>query len=119
MSTPEGTQARWQIGSALRALQTTVSGPQRPLRDLEVARHARDDVLAALDLLADAARREGATFGQIGRALGISRQAARQAALIRGRHQLVRDEDRQWRMPLTQRTRSTRRPPGHAGRRTA
>ncbi len=82
MSTTEGTLASWRITSTVRALQRTLTGPQRPLRHLEDARHARDAILEAIDLLAKAARREGATYAEIGRALGISRQAARQATLM-------------------------------------
>ena len=98
MSTSDGTHARWRITSTVRALQVTLTGPQRPLRDLEDARHARDAILDAIDLLAAAARREGATYAEIGRALGISRQAARQAAVAVELDRQRRDEDKTWRM---------------------
>ena len=45
-----------------------------------------------------AARDEGRTWGQIGDALQISRQAARQAQQRRDRDELQRQEDRRWRM---------------------
>jgi hypothetical protein len=99
VSTPEGTFARWRITSTVRALQATLTGPQQPLRHLEDARHARDAILAAIDLLAIAARRDGATYAEIGRALGISRQAARQAALAVQLDHRRRAEDHTWRMP--------------------
>ena len=108
MSTSEGTHARWRITSTVRALQRTLTGPQRPLRHLEDARHARDAILDAIDLLAIAARREGATYAQIGRALGITRQAARQAALAVELDQRRRAEDHIWRMPPRHRDRRPR-----------
>ena len=99
VSTSEGTFARWRITSTVQALQTTLTGPQRPLQQLEDTRHARDAILDAIDLLALAARREGATYAEIGRALGISRQAARQAAVAVELDRQRRDEDQTWRMP--------------------
>jgi hypothetical protein len=108
MSTTEGTFARWRITSTVRALQATLTGPQRPLAHLEDARHARDAILDAIDLLAIAARRDGATYAQIGRALGISRQAARQAAVAVELDRTRRAEDHTWRMPPRQRDRRPR-----------
>lgn len=108
VSTTEGTHARWRITSTVRALQRTLNGPQRPLQHLEDARHARDAILEAIDLLAAAARREGATYAEVGRALGISRQAARQAVAAVERDRARRDEDKTWRMPLQPRARRAR-----------
>ena len=108
MSTSEGTFARWRITSTVRALQVTLTGPQRPLQHLEDARHARDAILDAIDLLAIAARREGATYAQIGRALGITRQAARQAAVAVELDRSRRAEDHTWRMPPRVRDRRPR-----------
>lgn len=96
MSTTEGTHARWRITSTVRSLERTLTGPQRPLEHLETARHARDSILDAIDLLAAAARREGATYADIGRALGITRQAARQAVAAVERDRRRRDEDKTW-----------------------
>lgn len=108
VSTNEGTHARWRITSTVRALEQTLKGPQRPLEHLETTRHAREAILDAIDLLSAAARREGATYAEIGRALGISRQAARQAvaAVERGRQR--RDADKAWKMPLQPRVRRAR-----------
>jgi hypothetical protein len=78
------------------------------LRHLEDARHARDAILDAIDLLATAARRDGATYAQIGRALGISRQAARQALVAVELDRSKRAEDHTWRMPPRQRDRRPR-----------
>lgn len=108
MSTPEGTHARWRITSTVRALQGTLTGPQRPLQHLADARHARDAILDAIDLLAAAARNQGATYAEIGRALGISRQAARQAALAVELHRRRREEDKTWRMITPPRDRRPR-----------
>jgi len=64
--------------------------------------------LDAIDLLAAAARNEGATYAEIGRALGISRQAARQAALAVELHRRRREEDKTWRMITPPRDRRPR-----------
>lgn len=111
VSTPEATHARWRITSTVRSLQRVLGGPQRPLQHLEDARHARDAIVDAIDLLAAAAHREGASYAAIGRALGISRQAARQAALAVELDQARREEDHRWRMTPAERERRHRANP--------
>jgi hypothetical protein len=74
------------------------TGPQRPLEHLRAARHAQERIHDAIGFLVLAARDEGRTWGQIGDALQISRQAARQAQLRRDRQEQQRQEDRQWHM---------------------
>lgn len=105
MSTTAGTHARWWIARTMTTLATTRTGPQRPTEHLERLRHARDTLDTATNLMIDAARAEGATWAEIGRALGITRQAARQAALRRHQLDQARTEASQWHLPLP-----TRRP---------
>jgi hypothetical protein len=50
--------------------------------------------------MTDAARREGATWAQIGDALGITRQAVRKAAIRRRDLEAARTEAKHWRLPL-------------------
>lgn len=71
-------------------------------------RHAQDALADARDLLTVAARRDGATWAQIGHALGVSRQAVHQADQRRLRHDLERQEAQMWRMPLPKRRRRFR-----------
>ncbi|MGA8247371.1 MAG: hypothetical protein WB797_10730 [Nocardioides sp.] len=99
MSTESGTHARWLLGRAVDDLEQTRCGPQRPLDHLQAARHAQERIHDAIGLLVLAARDEGRSWGQIGTALQITRQAARQAQLRRDRADQQRQEDRQWRMP--------------------
>lgn len=106
MSTEDGSAARFRITQAVAGLELTLRGPQRPLRHLEDVRHAQLDLADAIDLLSAAARRDGASWADIGRALGVSRQAARQAAIARGEHQAKVEEDKVWNMPLTRRRRN-------------
>ncbi len=98
VSTESGTHARWLLGRAVADLEQTRTGPQRPLEHLKTARHAQERIHEAIGLLVLAARDEGRTWGQIGTALQISRQAARQAQLRRERVDQQRQEDRQWHM---------------------
>jgi hypothetical protein len=99
VSTESGSHARWLLGRAVEDLEQTRTGPQRPLEHLKAARHAQERIHDAIGFLVLAARDEGRTWGQIGDALQISRQAARQAQQRRDRQQLRRQEDRRWRMP--------------------
>jgi hypothetical protein len=98
VSTESGTHARWLLGRAVEDLEQTRCGPQRPLEHLRTARHAQERIHDAIGLLVLAARDEGSSWGQIGEALQISRQAARQAQLRREVEDRKREEDRQWRM---------------------
>lgn len=100
VSTEEGTAARYQIGRAVEALNLTRKGPQRPLEHLRSLRHAQDALSRATSSMVSAARREGASWADIGRALEITRQAARQAQLRREAHELQRAEAKRWRLPL-------------------
>ena len=98
VSTESGSHARWLLGRAVEDLEQTRTGPQRPLEHLKTARHAQERIHDAIGFLVLAARDEGRTWGQIGDALQISRQAARQAQQRRDRDELQRQEDRRWRM---------------------
>lgn len=89
-------------------LTSTLRGPQRPLDALREVRHAQDALADVRDLLTLAARRDGATWAQIGQALGISRQAVHQADQRRRRHELERHEASVWRMPMPRRRRRFR-----------
>lgn len=108
MSSESGTQGRWLLSRAAEDLERTRRGPQRPLEHLEAARHAQERIHDAIGFLVLAARDEGRSWSQIGNALQISRQAARQADLRRQRHDEQRQEDRQWRMPTRREPRRLR-----------
>ncbi|MFT4289325.1 hypothetical protein [Nocardioides sp.] len=83
MSTEAGSHARWLLGRAVEAIERTRKGPQEPLAHLLDLRHARDHLHDSIGYMVVAAVREGASYAQVGRALRISRQAARQAHLRR------------------------------------
>ncbi|MBV6726577.1 hypothetical protein [Nocardioides daeguensis] len=100
MSTEEGTQARWEVRRAVADLEHVRRGPQRPLDHLRALRHAQEALNRGTSLMVDAARREGASWAQIGDALGISRQAVRQAAIRRGVLERERADAKQWHLPL-------------------
>jgi hypothetical protein len=110
VSTEEASHARWRVRRVLDGLTPTLRGPQRPLDALEAVRHAQHALADARDLLTVAARREGATWTQIGNALGISRQAAHQAHRRDQAHNERRAEDFAWRMPARPRRRRFRWP---------
>jgi hypothetical protein len=106
VSTEAGTTARWWVSRTVTVLHPLTRGPQRPVEHLEALRHARTNLDAATTFMVDAARAEGATWAEIGRALDISRQAARQAALRRHELDTARTEAKTWHVPLpTQRRR--------------
>lgn len=107
MSSEECSEARWRIGRTLDDLARTQRGPQRPLDALRAVRHAQHDLADARDLLTAAARRDGATWTQIGTALGISRQAVHQAHQRSQEHrERRRIEARVWKMtPVPRRRR--------------
>jgi len=75
---------------------------------LREVRHAQDALADVRDLLTCAARRDGATWVQIGHALGVSRQAVHQADQRRRQHELERQEASVWRMPMPKRRRRFR-----------
>lgn len=108
VSTESGTHARWLLARAVDDLAQTRGGPQRSLDHLTAARHAQERIHDAIGFLVLAARDEGRSWGQIGTALQISRQAARQAQQRRDRDAQQRQEDRQWRMPSTVKPRRLR-----------
>jgi hypothetical protein len=108
VSTESGSQGRWLLARAVEDLEQTRNGPQRPLEHLRAARHAQERIHDAIGFLVLAARDEGRSWAQIGDALQISRQAARQAQQRRDRDKQQRAEDRQWRLPTQQRARRLR-----------
>ena len=100
MSTEAGTTARWWTRRTIDVLTSIGRGPQRPLPHLEALRHAREALDAATSFMVDAARADGASWADIGRALGITRQAARQAAIRRQQLDTERADAKTWHMPL-------------------
>jgi len=110
VSTEEATHARYRVRRAIEDLGRTQRGPQRPLEALEAVRHAQHALADARDLLTAAARSEGATWAQIGTALGITRQAVQQAHRRDQEHAEQRAEDRAWNMPARPRRRRFRWP---------
>jgi hypothetical protein len=108
VSTEAGTIARWWASRSVRTLDTILRGTQRPLEHLEALRHAREALDASTTFMVDAARAEGASWAEIGRALGISRQAARQAAIRRQQLDAERAVAKTWNMPLPTRPRRLR-----------
>lgn len=85
-------------------LEVTRRGAQDPISALGLIRHARADMDHMAGLWAEAAHAEGYTWGQIGRALGVSRQAARQAHLARAERGRRIAEEAAW-FPLGKITR--------------
>lgn len=102
VSTQTGSDGRWEVRRAVESLAAVRRGAQRPLEDLARVRHAHEALSRATNLLVDAARAEGATWEQIGTALGITRQAARQAKARREHLEEIRAEAKQWNVPLPQ-----------------
>lgn len=78
MSTSSTTHARSMLGRLAERAATIATGPQQPVEHLATVAHLRWMLDQAQQQLVDGARAEGATWGQIARALGVSRQAARQ-----------------------------------------
>jgi hypothetical protein len=103
VSTEEGSHARVRTRWVVDNLARTLRGPQRPLDALRDVRHAQEGLAEIRDLLTCAARRDGATWAQIGHALGVSRQAVHQADQRRRRHELERQDASMWRMPMPKR----------------
>jgi hypothetical protein len=94
VSTEAGTLARQMLSRAAQNLAGATRGVQRPLSHLEAVRHAEWLLSNAQALLIDAARAEGASWGEIARARGTTRQAERQAADRRARAAAVDPFDR-------------------------
>jgi hypothetical protein len=94
VSTPEATQARLWLNRAANLLFAHTKGPQQPLAHLTAIAHAERYIEDARAQLVQAARDEGRDWGQIGRALGVSRQAVRQ------RYGLTDDDDQAADHPL-------------------
>jgi hypothetical protein len=95
VSTEEGTFARQAATRAVETLTRTLRGPQRPLEALAALRHADWLTSWAETFWIDAARREGATWAQIGRARGTSHQNESAAARRRAAD-AARDPFDQW-----------------------
>ena len=110
MSTEEATYARWRLRRVVEDLERIRRGPQKPLDALEAVRHAQHALADIRGLLTVAARREGATWAQIGTALDISRQAVQQASRRDQEHAELRAEDRAWSQPARPRRRRFRWP---------
>lgn len=111
VSTEEGTHGRYQVRRAVEALSPSQNGPQRPLEALEAVRHAQHALSDARDFFTTAARRDGASWAEIGTALGITRQAVQQSHQRRQTEADQRAEDvRIWHMPAAPRRRRFRWP---------
>ena len=78
MSTEDGSAGRDLLSRAAKLAYTATSGPQRPLTHLQTVASALWMLDQARSHFVAAARADGADWAQIGAALGISRQAARQ-----------------------------------------
>jgi len=68
---------------------------------LHVLARALEHLNEAIALTAGAAIRDGATYGAVGRALGVSRQAVRQALTRRLSDLDSAQETRDWGLPVT------------------
>lgn len=68
-------EAAWEFLSGFRFYQKTIPGFPGVLRDLDVVQAAIEDV--RIEIVTDM-RAEGCTWGEVGDALGITRQGARQ-----------------------------------------
>lgn len=95
MASEYGTNARTAVRWAGQMLQPVLTGPQRPLDQLASLHAAREHLDRAEGLLVAAARDGGYSFGAIGKALGVSPQAARQAHLRRAAFWALDKPDRQ------------------------
>jgi hypothetical protein len=82
------------LSRAASSLFPATRGVQQPLSHLAAVRHAAWLLRNAEALLIDAARSEGASWGEIARARGTTRQAERQAAERRARAAAVDPLDR-------------------------
>lgn len=93
-----GSNARQRVRWARRALDGWGAGAQDPVRELRSVVYATTALEAAAVLYVAAARDRGASWAVIGRALGVSRQAARQryAGAVRRRESYAGD----WRRDL-------------------
>ena len=78
VSEEETSRGRWHLAQLAKDAYNATKGPQRPLDHLAAVARIRQHLDQAQDDLVAGALREGCSWGQIGRSLGISRQAARQ-----------------------------------------
>lgn len=78
MSSEAGTSARQAVRWAVVGLSGVRTGPQKPLAELGSVVTARASLDRAVGLYVQAARLEGSSWADIGDALGVSRQAARE-----------------------------------------
>lgn len=78
MSTEEASTARHRLAQIAKTAYSATTGPQRPLDHLETVARLRWLLDQAETELVAAARDEGRNWGKIGRALGITRQSARE-----------------------------------------
>lgn len=79
VSTAAGSIARQMLPRVAETVLAATRGPQRPLQHLLTVRHARWLLEQAETFLIDAARADGASWGQIAQARGTTRQNERQA----------------------------------------
>ena len=86
--------ARQMLTRAAEHLGHATRGVQRPMSHLAAVRHAEWLLKNAEALLIEAARAEGASWGDIARARGTTRQAERQAAERRAQAAAVDPFDR-------------------------
>lgn len=96
VSTEQGSTARWKTGRVIERLEATRRGPQDPLEALRALRHAQDDVRQLIGLWSDAAIGRTRRYAAVADALGVSRQAVRQAFIRRRRDEEGRAEEARW-----------------------
>lgn len=116
VSTVEGSTARDLARRAVETLTRTQKGTQAPVEALRTLRHARWLIDQAEIFWINAARRDGTSWADIGRAQGKTRQAARQAALRRAAYQALEPIDR-W--IITERRRRAEAKLENTGRKSA
>lgn len=77
MSTEAASEGRRLLSQLAKHAYSATNGQQEPLTHLETVQHLGWLLDHAREKLVEGARVEGADWGQIGRALGVTRQAAR------------------------------------------
>jgi hypothetical protein len=95
VSTASGSTARQLLPRVADLLLAACNGPQRPLEHLRTLRHAQWLIERAEVFFVEAARDEGASWSEIARARGTSRQNERQAD-ERRRTEAARDPLDRW-----------------------
>lgn len=78
MSSEAGSSARQAVRWAVVGLGGVRTGPQQPIAELGAVVTAQDALDRAVVLYVQAARLDGHSWADIGGALGVSRQAARE-----------------------------------------